>query len=78
LYLEDMPDEKIIFQQVGSRTEFTKAGPWGNLMPATELVFIGRGEVLEPADLDRLLAPSHPAQIAATMAGTMAGTLLNS
>ena len=57
LYLKDMPDEKVIFQQVGSRTEFTKAGPWGDLTPATELVFIGRGEALEPADLDRLLAP---------------------
>ena len=55
LYLKDMPDEKVIFQQVGSRTEFVKAGPWGDLTPATELVFIGRGEALEPADLDRLL-----------------------
>ncbi len=55
LYLKDMPDEKVIFQQVGSRTEFIKAGPWGDLTPATELVFIGRGEALEPTDLDRLL-----------------------
>jgi G3E family GTPase len=58
LHLKDMPDEKVIFQQVGSRTEFIKAGPWGDLTPATELVFIGRGEALEPADLDRLLAPA--------------------
>ena len=57
LYLKDMPEEKVIFQQVGSRSEFIKAGPWGNLTPATELVFIGRGKALEPADLDRLLAP---------------------
>ncbi len=58
LYLKDMPEEKVIFQQVGSRTEFIKAGPWGELKPATELVFIGRGKALEPADLDRLLAPA--------------------
>ena len=57
LYLKDMPDEKVIFQQVGSRTEFVKAGPWGDLTPATELVFIGQGEALAPADLDRLLTP---------------------
>ena len=57
LYLKDMPDEKVIFQQVGSRTEFVKAGPWGDLTPATDLVFIGRGEALAPADLDRLLTP---------------------
>lgn len=70
LYLKDMPGEKIIFQQVGSRTEFTKAGPWGDRKPATELVFIGRGKALEPAELDRLLAPTRgPAR---------AGTLLSS
>ena len=56
LYLKDMPEEKVIFQQVGRRTEFLKAGPWGDVIPATELVFIGRGEALASADLDRLLA----------------------
>jgi len=56
LHLKDMPDEKVIFQQVGSRTEFVKAGPWGDRKPATELVFIGRGAALESAELDRLLA----------------------
>jgi len=55
LYLKDLPAEKIIFQQVGSRTEFVKAGKWGDLTPATELVFIGSGAALEPADLDRRL-----------------------
>jgi len=55
LYLEDMPDEKVVYQQVGSRSEFTRAGGWGGRAPATELVFIGKGEALDPADLDRLL-----------------------
>jgi len=57
LYLKDLPAEKVVFQQVGSRTEFVKAGPWGDAKPATELVFIGRGEALEPAELNRLLSP---------------------
>jgi len=56
LYLEDLPEERVVYQQVGSRTEFVKAGPWGDAKPATELVFIGRGDALEPADLDRLYA----------------------
>jgi G3E family GTPase len=55
LYLKDLPEEKVIFQQVGSRTEFAKAGPWGDSTPATELVFIGRGKALESAELDHLL-----------------------
>jgi G3E family GTPase len=57
LHLKDLPEEKVIFQQVGSRTEFIKAGPWSDAKPATELVFIGRGDALEPAELDRLLDP---------------------
>jgi len=56
LHLKDMPDEKVIFQQVGGRTEFIKAGPWGKQTPATELVFIGRGQALASAELDRRLA----------------------
>jgi G3E family GTPase len=86
LYLEDLPEEKIIFQQVGSRTEFIKAGPWGDLTPTTELIFIGRGKALEPADLDQLLIPTKAAkpvtpkaaQSARGKAGTKAGALLNS
>jgi G3E family GTPase len=54
LYLKDLPEEKVVFQQVGSRTEFIKAGSWKDITPATELVFIGRGEALRPAELDRL------------------------
>jgi G3E family GTPase len=55
LHLADLPDEKVIFQQVGSRVEFTRAGGWGECAPATEVVFIGKGEPLDPGDLDRLL-----------------------
>jgi G3E family GTPase len=62
LHLEDLQEECVIFQQVGSRTEFIKAGPWGALSPATELVFIGRGAALKPADLDRLLTSDSPAR----------------
>ncbi|RMH49807.1 MAG: hypothetical protein D6685_18760, partial [Bacteroidetes bacterium] len=53
IYLEALPDRRILVQQVGRRIDFEPGRPWGSESPHTRLVFISR----EPlADLDRMFA----------------------
>ena len=43
LYCEDFPETRIVFQKVGARLDFQKAGPWEEA-PETRLVVIGERE----------------------------------
>jgi len=41
VYLEELPDYRIVLQKVGTRSSLRDAGRWGQQTPRTELVMIG-------------------------------------
>jgi G3E family GTPase len=51
IHLADLPDERVIFQQVGTRATLRLAGPWDPGPPRTDLVFISLSSGLDTADL---------------------------
>jgi G3E family GTPase len=55
LHVAERPNERHVFQLVGTRTTLEPAGPWTQ-PPRTELVMIGPKGALDTAELARLLA----------------------
>jgi G3E family GTPase len=55
VHAAERPDERMVFQLVGTRTTVTPGGPWRG-EPRTELVLIGPEGALDRAELDRLFA----------------------
>ncbi len=53
IYLEALPEHRILVQQVGRRIDFEPGRPWGNEPPHTRLVFISRGPLA--VDVDEVL-----------------------
>jgi G3E family GTPase len=49
LYLEDAPEQRMIFQLVGRHWTLTPGDAWGVAKPETRLVFIGVREQFDPA-----------------------------
>jgi G3E family GTPase len=47
LYLQAIPDKKIVFQMVGKRVTLTAADGWGSQQPSSEIVLIGDGSKLD-------------------------------
>ncbi len=55
VYLDERPDHRVILQVVGRRAELSRGAPWGEVRPATSLVFIGRRGELDAASLAAML-----------------------
>lgn len=55
IYLDERPDHRVILQVVGRRAELSRGAPWGDVRPATSLVFIGRRGELDAASLAAML-----------------------
>jgi G3E family GTPase len=53
VYLEELPDYRIVLQKVGKRSSLRDAGRWGTQTPRTELVMIG---VADDMNTDALTA----------------------
>jgi len=51
VYLDERPDCRVILQVVGRRAELSLGEPWGEVRPATSLVFIGRRGSLDAGSL---------------------------
>ncbi|MBI2332225.1 MAG: cobalamin biosynthesis protein CobW, partial [Chloroflexi bacterium] len=49
--LADLPDDRALFQQAGTRSNLRLAGGWGAQPPRTELVFISLSPDFDSADL---------------------------
>lgn len=47
LHVSEVPDRRIICQVVGPRVELTPGEPWGNEIPNSQLVFIGRNSRID-------------------------------
>lgn len=53
VFLRERPEHRCILQVVGRRARIDIDRPWGDDIPRTELVFLGRGN-LDPTELDRM------------------------
>ena len=53
VYVSEIPDERVILQVVGRRTEVATGGPWGERTPRTQIVAIGAPEGFDSDELKR-------------------------
>jgi len=55
LYLEEKPDQQMIFQLVGQRWSLTPGFEWGNIKPKNQWTAIGLQNQFDPSELSQLL-----------------------
>ncbi|MFV1493084.1 CobW family GTP-binding protein [Phaeobacter sp. JH18-32] len=59
IFCSEFPEERIVFNKVGARTEFAKSGTWGGA-PRTAIVGIGYAKAITAEQIKQELEVSQP------------------
>ena len=52
LYLNEVPDKRVILQMTGKRVTLAKGEPWGETTPSSQIIAIGAKDKIDTGDLD--------------------------